>query len=216
MYKRQAFAGALCACVLVYTLARQTGASRITLVLAGVAISSILSAAIDAVSILFPEAALGANAFMVGRLAGVTLEMLRLPALLTLLASGAALALSYELDLLALGDEVAQSVGLSTRLARSALLTLAAVLCGAAVSFAGLVGFVGLLVPHAARFLVGTRHRDLILVSMLLGALLVTVCDLLGRVIFAPFELPVGILLSLLGGPFFLWLLFRQRGGRRL
>ena len=95
--------GALCACVLVYTLARQTGASRITLVLAGVAISSILSAAIDAVSILFPEAALGANAFMVGRLAGVTLEMLRLPALLTLLASGAALALSYELDLLALG-----------------------------------------------------------------------------------------------------------------
>jgi len=63
---------------------------------------------------------------------------------------------------------------------------------------------------------VGTRHRDLILVSMLLGALLVTVCDLLGRVIFAPFELPVGILLSLLGGPFFLWLLFRQRGGRRL
>ena len=76
-----AFAGALCACVLVYTLARRTGASRITLVLAGVAISSILSAAIDAVSILFPEAALGANAFMVGRLAGVTLEMLRLPAL---------------------------------------------------------------------------------------------------------------------------------------
>ena len=203
-----AFAGALCACVLVYT--------RITLVLAGVAISSILSAAIDAVSILFPEAALGANAFMVGRLAGVTLEMLRLPALLTVLASGAALALSYELDLLSLGDEVAQSVGLSTRLARSALLTLAAVLCGAAVSFAGLVGFVGLLVPHAARFLVGTRHRDLLLSSMLLGALLVTVCDLLGRVLFAPFELPVGILLSLLGGPFFLWLLFRQRGGRRL
>ena len=109
-----------------------------------------------------------------------------------------------------------QSVGLSTRLARSALLTLAAVLCGAAVSFAGLVGFVGLLVPHAARFLVGTRHRDLLLSSMLLGALLVTVCDLLGRVLFAPFELPVGILLSLLGGPFFLWLLFRQRGGRRL
>ena len=91
-----------------------------------------------------------------------------------------------------------------------------AALAGAAVSFAGLVGFVGLRVPHAARFLVGTRHRDLLLASMLLGALLVTVCDLLGRVLFAPFELPVGILLSLLGGPFFLWLLFRQRGGRRL
>ncbi|MFQ9473731.1 MAG: iron chelate uptake ABC transporter family permease subunit [Oscillospiraceae bacterium] len=92
-------------------------------------------------------------------------------------------------------------LGLSARLARSALLTLAAVLCGAAVSFAGLVGFVGLLVPHAARFLVGTRHRDLLLASMLLGALLVTVCDLLGRVLFAPFELPVGILLLPAGRP---------------
>ena len=211
-----AFLGALGACMLVYTLARRTGASRITLVLAGVAISSMLSAAIDAVSILFPEAALGAGSFMVGRLSGVTVAALKVPALLSLLAGAGAFAMSYELDLLTLGDEVAQSLGLSARAARNLLLTLAAVLCGAAVSFAGLVGFVGLLVPHAARFLVGTRHRDLILVSMLLGALLVTVCDLLGRVIFAPFELPVGILLSLLGGPFFLWLLFRQRGGRRL
>ncbi len=210
-----AFAGALGACMLVYTLARKTGASRITLVLAGVAISSILSAAIDGVSILFPEAALGANAFMVGRLAGVTIRALTVPAILTLLAVAAALALSYELDLLTLGDEVAQSVGLSTRLARNLLLTLAAVLCGAAVSFAGLVGFVGLLVPHAARFLVGPQNKYLILASMLLGALLVTVCDLVGRVAFAPYDLPVGILLSLLGGPFFLWLLFRQRGGRR-
>lgn len=210
-----AFFGALGACTLVYTLARKTGASRMTLILAGVAISSILSAAIDGVSILFPEAALGANAFMVGRLAGVTTKALAVPAVLTVLATVAALALSYELDLLTLGDEVAQSVGLSTKLTRGILLTLAAILCGAAVSFAGLVGFVGLLVPHAARFLVGNQHKYLILASMLMGALLVTVCDLLGRVLFTPYELPVGILLSVLGGPFFLWLLFHQRGGRR-
>ena len=88
-------------------------------------------------------------------------------------------------------------------------------LCGAAVSFAGLVGFVGLLVPHAARFLVGGEHKYLLAASRFLGAALVTVCDLAARVLFVPFELPVGILLSLMGGPFFLWLLFRQRGGRR-
>lgn len=210
-----AFAGALGACMLVYTLARKTGASRITLVLAGVAISSILSACIDAVSIFFPEAALGANAFMVGRLSGVTMKMLALPALLSLLAAAGAFALSYELDLLMLGDDVAHSLGLSTRAVRNILLTLAAVLCGSAVSFAGLVGFVGLLVPHAARFLVGGEHKYLLCASAFLGAALVCVCDLIARVLFAPFQLPVGILLSLLGGPFFLWLLFRQRGGRR-
>ena len=183
--------------------------------LAGVAISSMLSAAIDAVSILFPEAALGAGSFMVGRLSGVTVAALKVPALLSLLAGAGAFAMSYELDLLTLGDEVAQSLGLSARAARNLLLTLAAVLCGAAVSFAGLVGFVGLLVPHAARFLVGGEHKYLLAASLFLGAALVTVCDLAARVLFVPFELPVGILLSLMGGPFFLWLLFRQRGGRR-
>lgn len=210
-----AFAGALCACLLVYAIAWRTGASRITLVLAGVAISSMLSAAIDAVSILFPEAALGAGAFLMGRLNGVTLQALVLPARLCLIAVVGAFALSYELDLLMLGDDVARSLGLSARTARSVLLVLAAVLCGSAVSFAGLVGFVGLLVPHAARFLVGGQHKYLLGASIFLGAALVTVCDLLSRVLFAPFELPVGILLSMLGGPFFLWLLFRQRGGRR-
>lgn len=210
-----AFLGALGACMLVYGLARRTGASRITLVLAGVAISSMLSAAIDAVSILFPEAALGANSFMIGRLNGVTVKALAVPAVLSLLAVLGAFALSYELDLLTLGDDVAQSLGLSAKAARNLLLILAAVLCGSAVSFAGLVGFVGLLVPHAARFLVGGEHKYLLGASVFLGAALVTVCDLLSRAIFAPFDLPVGILLSILGGPFFLWLLFQQRGGRR-
>jgi len=210
-----AFLGALGSSMLVYALARRTGASRLTLVLAGVAISSILSAGIDGVAILFPEAALDANTFMVGRLSGLTLDVLKIPAVLSLLAVAGAFALSYELDLLMLGDEVAQSLGLSVRSARNLLLVVAAVLCGSAVSFAGLVGFVGLLVPHMARFLVGTEHKYLLGASLFLGALLVTVCDILSRVLFAPFELPVGILLSLLGGPFFLWLLFRQRGGRR-
>ena len=208
-----AFGGALAASLLVFAMASRTGASRITLVLAGVAISGMLSAGIDAVATVDPDALVGANTFMVGGLSGVMLSTLVLPGTLILVAVWAAWALSYELDLLSLGDEVAGSLGLPVKRVRFLLLVVAAALAGSAVSFAGLIGFVGLIVPHAARFLVGEESRGLIPTAALLGALLVVVCDLLARVLFAPFELPVGIVLSLLGGPFFLWLLIRQRGG---
>ena len=90
----------------------------------------------------------------------------------------------------------------------------AALLAGAAVSFAGLLSFVGLLAPHIARRLVGNNHRILLPAAMLLGAAFVVLCDVLARCLFAPFELPVGILLSLIGGPFFLGLLLHGRGRR--
>ena len=89
-----------------------------------------------------------------------------------------------------------------------------AALAGAAVSFSGLLGFVGLIVPHAMRRLVGEDSFPLLLSSALGGACFVTACDLLARVLFAPFELPVGVVLAFTGAPFFLWLLFRRRGGR--
>ena len=97
---------------------------------------------------------------------------------------------------------------------RFALLALAAALAGAAVSFSGLLSFVGLIVPHILRRLVGEESLPLLIGSALGGALFVTVCDLIARVLFAPFELPVGIVLAFAGAPFFLWLLFHQRGGR--
>ena len=90
----------------------------------------------------------------------------------------------------------------------------AALLAGAAVSFSGLLGFVGLLVPHMARRLVGSDNRWLLPAAALLGGAFVLLCDVLARVLFAPFELPVGIVMSLLGGPFFLYLLLRRKGGR--
>ena len=94
------------------------------------------------------------------------------------------------------------------------ILALAAALAGAAVSFAGLLGFVGLIVPHIMRRTVGEDSRPLLAACALGGASLLTLCDLLSRVLFAPYEIPVGIVLSLAGGPFFIWLLLRQRGGR--
>ena len=94
------------------------------------------------------------------------------------------------------------------------LLTLAAAMCGAAISFSGLLGFVGLIVPHMMRRLVGEESARLNLACAMGGAALVTLCDTLARVLFAPYELPVGIVLSFAGVPFFLWLLLKKRGGR--
>ncbi len=118
------------------------------------------------------------------------------------------------LDVMAMGEGLARGVGMNVRLCRVALMAVAALLAGAAVSFAGLVGFVGLVVPHMARFAVGNSARALVPVSALAGACVLCLCDLLARTLFAPYELPVGILMAFVGGPFFIWLVWRSgRGG---
>jgi iron complex transport system permease protein len=122
--------------------------------------------------------------------------------------------LGNELDVLALGEETAQSLGMPVKTVRTWLLVLSAMLAGAAVSFAGLLGFIGLIIPHAMRRIVGSESRALLPMCAIGGGAFVTLCDTAARVIFAPFELPVGILLSILGGPFFLTLLLKRKGGR--
>ena len=169
---------------------------------------------IDAVATVYPDALLNANAFLIGGFSGVTLSSLQLPGALIALGLVLAQGMHQELNVLSLGEDVAFSLGLPVRRYRLALLTVSSLLAGAAVSFAGLLGFVGLMTPHIARQMVGSGARVLIPVSALLGAALVSGCDLLARLLFAPYEFPVGIVLSLLGGPFFLSLLLRQRGGR--
>lgn len=209
-----AFAGALAAVMLVLLIVEKTGASRITLVLAGVAISSIFSAGTDAVITFFPDALAGYTDFRIGGLAGLVTAKLVLPAVVITAGLLIMMLLSHELDVMMLGNETALSLGLPVRRLRVIMLSVAAALAGAAVSFAGLLGFVGLLAPQIMRRIVGDESRFLIPASALGGAALVLYSDLLSRTLFAPYELPVGILLSCLGGPFFLWLLFRQRGGR--
>ena len=118
------------------------------------------------------------------------------------------------MDILALGRETAGSLGLNVGMTRLVLLVLAAALAGAAVSFAGLLGFVGLIVPHAMRKILGEESLPLIVGSALGGGFFVMICDLVARSLFSPFEMPVGVVLAFAGVPFFLWLLFRQRGGK--
>ena len=205
-----AFVGAMAASLLILLLTGR-GASRLTVILAGVAISAIFSAASDCITTLYPESAVHATGFLIGSFSGLSAQKLRMAAWYILPALAVSACMAKPLDALLLGDETAQALGMRVKAMRVFLLMLASVLAGAAVSFAGLLGFVGLLVPHAVRRMTGAEHRKVLPISMLMGALLVLVCDLLCRTAFAPHELPVGIFLSLTGAPFFLILLLRAK-----
>ena len=209
-----AFVGALLSVLLVLLIAERTGAAKITLVLAGVAVSGILSAGIDAIVTFWPDALNGYSDFRIGSLANLTMPRIAPAFWVVLIALALLFTLTNELDVLMLGQETAHSLGLKTGRMRVLLLALAAALAGAAVSFAGLIGFVGLIVPHIMRRFAGDESRLLLPASALGGAALLTLCVLAARTLFTPYELPVGIILSFFGGPFFIWLLLRQRKGR--
>lgn len=208
-----AFGGAFAAVGLVSLAAQMVGASRTTVILAGVAVNAFLGAVSDAVTNLVPDAAVLSSDFRVGGFGAVAHTRLLPAAVLIVLALGAVFALCNELEILSLGEDTARTLGLNAGRMRTVFLALAALLCGAAVSFAGLLGFVGLIVPHAVRRAAGNECARLLPLCALWGGAFVTVCDLLSRLLFRPQELPVGILLSALGGPFFLYLL-SKRGGR--
>lgn len=209
-----AFLGAMIAVLLIVFAAEKAGASRTTVILGGVAVNAFLNALSEAVTTLVPEIGMMTADFRVGGFASVSYPRL-LPALLLM---GSAFLILYsfssDLDVLALGTETAQSLGMQVKQKRTLLLILAAMLSGAAVSFAGLLGFVGLMVPHGVRKMAGSESRIFLPLCALWGGSFVTGCDLLARIAFAPYELPVGIVLSVLGGPFFLTLLIKGKGGR--
>jgi len=208
------FAGALCCTLLIYGVARSTGASRMTIVLAGVAVSSVINAASSCIRILFPDVLAAYNTFSVGTLNGVTMAELKWAAPYIFVGLAGAVLLAGNMNVLMLGEEIAQSLGMRVERCRLILLVIASVLAGAAVSFSGLIGFVGLLVPHIARILFGSDNRFVVPSAALLGGIGVLVCDLIGRTLFAPFEIHVGILLSLIGGCYFVCLLLRRKGGK--
>ena len=209
-----AFLGALTSCFIIYLFSLKSGADKITIALVGIAVSSILSAGINLVKILFPDSVFDADLFLIGGLSGVTLKKLILPAILIFFAVLISVILSRATDIITLGDETAQTLGINTKVFKFALLVIASVLAGSAVSFAGVIGFVGLLVPHIARKFVGTKHILLIPAVSLMGSCLVLICDLFGRLIAAPYEVSVGIILAFLGGPFFIALIFSKRKNR--
>jgi iron complex transport system permease protein len=209
------FLGAFFAVMIVSTAAKKWGASRGTVILLGVALNAFLGAVSDTVKTFIPEVSIISNDFRVGDFSSVTYAKV-IPAAVAIIVTVIVLqTFASDLDVLTLGDENAKGLGLNTGVMRIVFLMLSALLAGAAVSVCGLLSFVGLLVPHAVRRIATSEAKHLVPLSALFGAGFVTLCDTLARVVFAPYELPVGIIMAFLGAPFFIFILIQGKGGHR-
>jgi iron complex transport system permease protein len=206
-----AFAGATVTAFVVYRLARIGPAVHVaTLLLAGIAVAAVISSLMSLVMSFSGEAIRDIYAWLLGGLVaeGWRSVALVLPAVILGLA-GAAL-VAHELNLVALGEERAAQLGIEVDRLKRRAIAVGALLAAAAVSVAGVIGFVGLMTPHLLRLVVGADHRRLLPASVLGGATLLILADVVARTVVAPAELPVGVVTALLGGPFFLFLLRRQ------
>jgi iron complex transport system permease protein len=205
-----AFLGAIGAAAAIYFLAWKNGIKPVRIILAGVAVSAFLSAGISSILIFYSDRVHGALMWMVGGLAARSWTDVMV--ITPYAVAGFILACigAYYLNVLQLGDDMARGLGLSVEKARILLTAVAALLAASAVSVAGLLGFVGLIVPHIVRLLVGTDYRFIIPGAALLGAAVVTLSDTAARLILAPVELPVGLIMAFVGAPFFLFLLRKE------
>lgn len=210
-----AFGGAMLVSLVVVGLSAATGATRIATILAGVICSGLLNTASDALLLLSPNSTLTTGTYLIGGFSGITAAMLRASAPAMLLTLVLCLFIGRPLALMGLEDDGARTLGVPVRRTRFLLLLAASMLAGGAVSLAGQLGFVGLMVPHMVRMLPGVGRHFHIPATALLGGILVCACDLLGRLAFAPAELPAGMLLSVLGAPFLVWLMLRRKAGDR-
>lgn len=205
-----AFVGAMAAAALIYVLAWKDGIRPIRVILAGVAVSAFLGAGISALLIFAGDKVQGALMWMVGGLSARSWQHVELLLPYSIAGTFATFLAARHLNVLQLGDEVATGLGLRVNLVRTVLTAIAALLAASAVCVAGLLGFVGLIVPHTARLILGSDYRILLPGAAFLGAAVVTISDTFARTLFAPAELPVGILMAMLGAPFFLYLLRRE------
>lgn len=207
-----AFTGAFISALIVYSLAWKNSSSPIRLILVGVGVGAIASAFTSLMITFGNIYDVGqALVWLAGSVYGRTWEHVQ--ALLPWLVVFIPLSLfsGRELNTLNLGDDVARGLGSAVEWQRGLLLLTSVALAGASVATAGTIGFVGLMAPHLSRQLVGTSHEGLMPTAALVGGLIVAVADLLGRSLFAPIELPCGVITAAVGAPYFLYLLYRNR-----
>ncbi len=208
-----AFLGGLVSTFLVYRVASRAGQTDVaTLLLAGVAMNAISAAGIGLLVFVSDDQQLrDLNFWMLGSLGGVTWAKILSVAPFIAGASVALALFSRHLNALLLGEREAQHLGFRIEWTKRSIVLLVALATGASVAVTGVIGFVGLVVPHLVRLTMGADHKTLLPASMLLGASLMLFADLAARTLVLPAELPIGILTSCVGGPFFLWLLVRAR-----
>jgi iron complex transport system permease protein len=209
-----AFAGSLATTLALYRISTREGQTSVAIfLLGGLALGAIANAGIGLLIFVADDRQLRDITFwMLGSLSGATWSK---AAVLTPFLAAMLLALPFisrGLDLLVLGESDAFHSGVAVERLKRICIVLVSAMVGAAVSFAGVIGFVGIVVPHLLRLVIGPSHAMLLVASTLLGAALLLIADTAARTIAAPAEVPIGILTALIGSPFFLFLLLRQRG----
>ncbi|MBL29156.1 MAG: heme ABC transporter permease [Rhodospirillaceae bacterium] len=209
-----AFAGGVATTFVVYQIATRAGETDVsTMLLAGVALNAITAAGIGYFVFMSDEQQLrDLNYWLLGSLGGITWVQLATSLPFILLPAIALPLLARPLNAFLLGETEAGHLGFDVERTKRVIVVLVALAVGAAVAISGVIGFVGLVVPHLVRLMAGPDHRTVLPASALLGASLMLIADLLARSLVLPAELPIGILTSCVGGPFFLWLLMRRRG----
>lgn len=209
-----AFVGGLLTTLFVYHLGtNQLGTSVTIMLLAGVAISALSGAGIGYLNFLADDQMLrDLTLWSMGSFAGANWQQIAIALFTLLVLIHFFYRRAMALNALLLGESEARHLGIAVQPLKRTLIVLCAAGVGVTVSVAGMIGFVGLVVPHLGRMLIGPDHRYLLPVSALLGALLLTCADMFARVAVAPSELPIGIVTALVGAPFFLYLLFKQKG----
>ena len=206
-----AFGGAALACVLIYTMAWKGGVDPTRIILSGVAINSVLGAYNSLLQLMNSDSLEGVLAFMNGSLSGRGWHQVQIAACYASVGLVMAFLCIKSANALQLGEEMAKSLGVKVSLNRVLLSAVAAFLAAATVSVAGMIGFVGLVVPHIARLLGGSDYKGMMPVSVVLGAVVLLAADTVGRTVVPGMEIPVGIVMAVCGGPFFLYLL-RKKG----
>ncbi len=206
-----AFTGGLVAFFIVYILAWKDGVNPIRIILAGVAVNAILGGLTNVLGILNTEKIQGLIMWMSGSIGGKKWEDVRILLIYSIIGIILAILSIRKSNILLLGDEMAHNLGVDTIKARLQLSVIAVLLAATSTAYTGVIAFVGLIIPHIARMIVGSDYKYIIPASVFLGGMAVLWADTFARTAFAPLELPVGIFMSIVGGPFFLYLLRRSK-----
>lgn len=205
-----AFIGGALACTLVYIMAWKNGLHPGRIVLSGVAINTILGGVISYLSTMHSDKIQSAMFWLNGSLATKTWVDVNMLITYSIVGLIIALFLIRSANVLQLGDDAARNLGFNVNLTRLAISAVAVFLAATATAVVGIISFVGLIVPHIARMLMGSDHKYTIPFSIIFGAIVLLVADTLARTIGGPIEIPVGVIMSIIGGPFFLYLLRRK------
>jgi iron complex transport system permease protein len=208
-----AFAGGLAATLIVYGAARSQGRTEsVTLILTGIAVNAFAGAGLAILMFVGDTASREQIVFwQLGSMNGSRWPEVGIVAVVGAIATAVAIGLARRYDLLALGDRTAAHLGVHVERLRILSIVLVALLTGVAVAFVGIIAFVGLVIPHLVRMLIGPANRPLLIASALGGGALLVYADALARTMLPSADLPIGILTSLIGGPFFYWLIRRSR-----